>query len=324
MNVSLSAPGPLDVASTLSRYRRWGEDPVNRLEDGRFRRALQVDGRWHGYDLTWTDDADRAQLTIAVPGTRSRRVVDAAVAEARHVLGLDLDVTAFYRAAAADPVLAGLIPRLRGLRPTLTPALRDAGGLGVRPAGQPWPCLHGPSSLVRRFGMPVEVAGAAVYAFPEPAALAQAAVEELRAMQFTVRKAEYIIGLAQEVAASRLDLDALGGRSNEEVIETLTRVRGFGRWTAEWFLARGLGRGDVCPAGDLGVRRAFEHFYNRGRASSPPIRRSSGEHQNWRSTISGERRLAAPHRGAHHQSPACPSLGSLGRAEGTPPYAVFC
>jgi 3-methyladenine DNA glycosylase/8-oxoguanine DNA glycosylase len=41
MNVSLSAPGPLDVASTLSRYRRWGEDPVNRLEDGRFRRALQ-------------------------------------------------------------------------------------------------------------------------------------------------------------------------------------------------------------------------------------------------------------------------------------------
>jgi hypothetical protein len=117
MNVSLSAPGPLDVASTLSRYRRWGEDPVNRLEDGRFRRALQVDGRWHGYDLTWTDDADRTQLTIAVPGTRSRRVVDAAVAEARHVLGLDLDMPSFYRAAAADPVLTGLIPRLRGLRP---------------------------------------------------------------------------------------------------------------------------------------------------------------------------------------------------------------
>ena len=40
MNVSLSAPGPLDVASTLSRYRRWGEDPVNRFADGRFRRAF--------------------------------------------------------------------------------------------------------------------------------------------------------------------------------------------------------------------------------------------------------------------------------------------
>ena len=156
--------------------------------------------------------------------------------------------------------------------------------------------------LVRRFGVPVEVAGGTVYAFPEPAVLARAAVEELRAMQFTVRKAEYIIGLAQEVAASRLDLDALGGRSNEEVIETLTRVRGFGRWTAEWFLARGLGRGDVCPAGDLAVRRAFEHFYNRGRAlSEPAIRRRAsrwGEHQNMaiHYLLAGQR-LAAPSTG---------------------------
>jgi len=137
---------------------------------------------------------------------------------------------------------------------------------------------------VRRFGVPVEVAGATVYAFPEFAALVRVAVEELCVMQFIVRKSEYIIGLAQEVAASRLDLDALGGRSNEEVIETLMGVRGFGRWTAEWFLVRGLGRGDVCFVGDLGVRRAFEHFYNRGRAlSEPAIRwRASrwGEHQN--------------------------------------------
>jgi DNA-3-methyladenine glycosylase II len=303
MNVSLSAPGPLDVASTLSRYRRWGDDPVNRLEDGRFRRALQVDGRWHGYDLSWTDDAGPVQLTIAVPGTRSRRVVDAAVAEARHVLGLDLDVAAFYRAAAADPVLTGLIPRLRGLRPTLSPRPFEmlVGSVCAQQVNLAF-AFTVRARLVRRFGVPVEVAGAAVYAFPEPAALAQAAVEELRAMQFTVRKAEYIIGLAQEVAARRLDLDALGGRENEEVIETLTRVRGFGRWTAEWFLARGLGRGDVCPAGDLAVRRAFEHFYNRGRAlSEPAIRRRAsrwGEHQNMAiHYLLAGRRLAAPSTG---------------------------
>jgi len=137
---------------------------------------------------------------------------------------------------------------------------------------------------VRRFGVPIEIAGETVYAFPEPAALARARVAELRDMQFTVRKAEYIIGLAGEVATGRLDLDALSGRTNEEIIETLTAVRGFGRWTAEWFLARGLGRGDVCPAGDLGVRRAFEYFYGRGRAlTERAIRRraaSWGVHQN--------------------------------------------
>jgi len=82
-----------------------------------------VDGHWYGYDLTWTNDADRARLTIAVPGIRSRRVVDAVVAEVRHVLGLDLDVMLFYRAVAVDSVLTGLILWFRGLRPTLLPRL---------------------------------------------------------------------------------------------------------------------------------------------------------------------------------------------------------
>src|SRR5207247_7792661 len=59
--------------------------------------------------------------------------------------------------------------------------------------------------------------------------------------------------------------------------------RGLGRWTADWFLARCLGRGDVCPAGDLGVRRAFEHFYGHARTrSEEAIRRRArgwGEYQ---------------------------------------------
>ncbi len=107
---------------------------------------------------------------------------------------------------------------------------------------------------------------------------------ELRRLQLTARKSEYVIGLARQVASGALDLEALGQSSNEKVIEALTAVRGFGRWTAEWFLARHLGRGDVCPAGDLAVRRAFERFYNRGRAlDEADVRRRAvawGPHQN--------------------------------------------
>ena len=285
MDGTLVASGPLDVARTLSRFRLWGEDPANRLANGVFRRAISVDGRWRGYELTWTGGPDEARLRVSVPGARSARVVDAVVAEARHICGLDLDVASFYRAAAADPVLAALIPRLYGLRPTL--------------ASQPFEMLVGAvcaqqvnlafaftvrARLVRRYGTPVRVNGETVYAFPEPAVLARARVGELRRMQFTVRKAEYIVGLAEQIVSGALDLAALSVGSNEQIVETLTAVRGLGRWTAEWFLARGLGRGDVCPAGDLAVRKAFAHFYNRGRAlSERAIRRRAarwGLHQN--------------------------------------------
>ena len=285
MNARLAASGPLDVAQTLARYRLWGEDPVNRLADGTFRRAVQVGGRWHGYEVTWTGGADGARLEVSVPGTRRPQVVDAAIAEVRHICGLDLDVASFYGAARRDPVLTSLVPRLYGLRPTLAPRPFEmlVGSVCAQQVNLAF-AFTVRARLVRRFGTPVEIGGETVYAFPEPAVLARARVTDLRRMQFTVRKAEYIVGLAQQVAAGRLDLDGLGQRGNDEIIETLTAVRGFGRWTAEWFLARGLGRGDVCPAGDLGVRRAFAHFYNRGRdLSERAIRRRAGAwgpHQN--------------------------------------------
>ena len=285
MDASLVVSGPLDMAHTLSRFRLWGEDPANQLGDGVFRRAVRVEGRWWGYELTWTGGPDDTRLRVSVPGTRAGRVVDAALDEVRHICALGLDVASFYRTAAVDPALAGFIPRLYGLRPTLSPEpfemlvssvcaqqVNLAFALTVR------------ARIVRRFGTPVRTNGQMVYAFPEPTALARARVSELRRMQLTVRKAEYIVGLAERIVSRELDLAALATQSNEEVIETLTNVRGLGRWSAEWFLARGLGRGDVCPAGDLAVRKAFARFYNKGRElSERAIRRRAatwGPHQN--------------------------------------------
>jgi DNA-3-methyladenine glycosylase II len=138
--------------------------------------------------------------------------------------------------------------------------------------------------LVRRYGERITVDGEDVYAFPAASVLARARVEDLRRLQFSFRKAEYIIGIAQAILDGAIDFETLAGYSNEEVITYLTRFRGLGRWSAEWFLARHLGRGDVCPAGDLAVRKAVGHFYHRGRTPlETALRRRArawGDHQN--------------------------------------------
>ena len=298
MNIQLMPEGPLDVFHTLARYRIWGEDPASRLGDGVFRRVLLLDGKLHGYALRWSGPPDDARLTITVPHSRSERIGEAVCAEVRRVLFLEADLAGFYRMAKGDGILQGLIAPFYGMRPTLgaTPFEMLVGAIAAQQVNLPF-AMTTRARLVRRFGCPVQVEGETVYAFPTPEAVARATVRDLRRMQFSTRKAEYIIGLARRVSRSELVFERLTSLSNEQVIAELTRVRGIGRWTAEWFLARVLGRGDVCPAGDLGVRKCFAHFYAGGRAlSERAIRRRAvawGQYQNLavHYLLAGHRRL---------------------------------
>jgi DNA-3-methyladenine glycosylase II len=94
-----------------------------------------------------------------------------------------------------------------------------------------------------------------------PEELLEADEKDLRAAGLSGRKVEYVRDLARHVADGELELEALATMSDEEVIEEITAVRGFGRWSAEMFLIFHLGRPDVLPLGDLGIRRAVERAY---------------------------------------------------------------
>src|SRR5262245_29078198 len=266
MKTEIRVHGPLDVSRTLERYCAWGEDPVNRLVAGAFIRAGRVAGHWRGYELRWTGPVHGVRLLVSTPGDRSPRVLEAAVADVERICGLGLDVEGFYEVATADPVLGPIVSRLQGLRPTLSPLPFEmlVGSVCAQQINLAF-AFTVKARLARRFGVPVDVAGQTVYGFPDAERLARADVRTLRGLQLTTRKAEYVVGLARLVASGALDLNALSGKSNEEVIDAITAVRGLGRWSAEWFLARHLGRGNVCAAGDLAVRRAFERVYNHGR-----------------------------------------------------------
>jgi DNA-3-methyladenine glycosylase II len=121
------------------------------------------------------------------------------------------------------------------------------------------------SRLVRALGKKILVEGKEYHAFPTPQTLAGRTVHDLRKLSFSTRKAEYLIDLARKVAVGDMDLEGLRARSNEEVISVLTSLRGFGKWSAEYLLARGLGRTEVVAGGDLGIQNLVGKYLGPGR-----------------------------------------------------------
>jgi DNA-3-methyladenine glycosylase II len=76
------------------------------------------------------------------------------------------------------------------------------------------------------------------------------------------KKIEYLKDLSYNIKDGRLNLDILPSMTDEEVISTLQQVKGIGRWTAEMFLIFCLGRQDVLPVTDLGIRKAMHKLYS--------------------------------------------------------------
>ncbi len=110
--------------------------------------------------------------------------------------------------------------------------------------------------------------------FPEghiPSGAAIAALDDatLRGVGLSGQKVSYLRDLCARVADGRLRLDGLEALDDEAVIEALTAVRGFGRWTAEMFLMFRLHRPDVLPVGDLGILNAIQTLYRLRKRPDP-------------------------------------------------------
>jgi DNA-3-methyladenine glycosylase II len=94
-----------------------------------------------------------------------------------------------------------------------------------------------------------------------PEAIARLSVEQLRTVGVSRQKAGYLLDLAQKCGDGTVRLGRLGRMDDEQVIEELIQVRGIGRWSAHMFLIFALGRPDVFPLDDFGVRSAIRRLY---------------------------------------------------------------
>ena len=235
--LKLELPAPYDFALSLRRFVVFGTDLANRFVDGVLHRAI-------------------AGRDVAISPVDGGVEVDPLDEETRpvvlHLLGAPFDLDPFY--TWADGPMRALVERLRGFRPPLQPDPFEALVTSITAQQVSlFAAVAIRNRLIERFGARVGDA----WAFPTRERLAAATEDELAAVGFTRRKAEYALALAR----GGLELDGLAVLGDDEVRARIVSQRGLGPWTAEWFLARHLARPHAWPAGDLALRKAALSLY---------------------------------------------------------------
>lgn len=249
--------GPLDMAASVERFRRWGDDLLDRWDGLTCVRVARADdGRAMPYAATVAGTVREPCARVAIADESARPTVEQSV---RTMWG-GTPASALEALAARDPAIARLATLHRGIRPIIhadgfTAIVRS---ISAQQVNLTWAATTR-RRLAERYGERYTIGPFEVYHLA-PAQLAAARVEDLRALQLTTRKAEYLIALAQGVVDGTLNLPALAALPDAEVIARLVARRGIGLWTAEWYLARTLDR-PVVVAGDLGVRKAVGAAY---------------------------------------------------------------
>jgi DNA-3-methyladenine glycosylase II len=235
----LAVPGPFDFALTTERFRVFGADLA----------AL-----WHDDGLRLAVGCRELRLAAAPGGVDAEPLDAETEAAARTVLGFAFDLEPFYAWAARDEVLGPVTQRLAGFRPTLArdPFEMLVGAITAQQVSL-WSAGAMRNRFIERFGVQVGRA----WAFPARERVAAATEDELFALGFSHRKAEYTVGLAR----SGIDLHGLAALPDDEVKARLVALRGIGEWTVDWFLARHLARPHAWPWGDLALRKAVADLY---------------------------------------------------------------
>ncbi|MFW6075301.1 MAG: DNA-3-methyladenine glycosylase family protein [Chloroflexota bacterium] len=133
-------------------------------------------------------------------------------------------------------------------------------------------------AFVEHFGERLYHNDRTYYAFPRVDVVAGLDHErDLLPLQFSRQKSRYIIGISRAILAGELDFDVIHQTEDEEALDTLRAHLGVGRWTAEYTLLRGLGRRDVIPAGDAGLKAALGVHYGLGRNATEHEVRTAAE-----------------------------------------------
>jgi DNA-3-methyladenine glycosylase II len=259
---SVAAIPPFRLDLTVWALRRRSDNTIDRWDGHTYRRALALETGPIELAAIQVGSAALPRLTVTATGAElDKQTEEAARAALARLLGLELDLSPFYRLAAADPFLHTLAARFPGLKPPRLPTLFEC--LVNAIACQQLTLTVG----IRLLNRLTEAYGTApgagtTRAFPVPTQLADLSPKALRPLGFSGAKSRSVVELAAGISSGMFDAAAIETLDDAAALTALLRLRGVGRWTAEYALLRGLGRLHIFPGDDVGARNNLARWLN--------------------------------------------------------------
>lgn len=181
-----------------------------------------------------------------------------------------LDLAPFHTLARHDGVLSRLAAHFSGMRIPQSPSIFETLVCAILEQQINLSFAHQvKQALIEACGSHLDFEGRRYYAFPEPAALAIATPAQMRRLQISGPKAQYIIGISRAVLDGSLDLEGLRRLDPADAAARLRTYQGVGPWTAQYVGLRALGHLDSLPAADVGLQKAVQRFYGLRQLPAP-------------------------------------------------------
>lgn len=233
------------------------DDCVHEVKDKSVRKLLKIEGV---LTLIEIQENDKKLIIEILIGTKNEQIIGDFI---QQWFDLQRDINPLYNLLSKDDDLKYMTTDYRGLRLLAIPDLFEALCWSV--IGQQIN-LSFAYKLKRRFtekyGQKLTFEDHDYYVFPEPSSACNIKVEDLQPMQFSTKKAEYIIGIAQLFVENKLSKTQMEGLSTSDALKELCKVRGIGEWTANYALMKSLQRLECVTYGDVGLYNALHQIKN--------------------------------------------------------------
>ena len=247
---------PFRLDLTVWVLRRRPHNLVDRWDGRVYRRVLTLEDQPAEVAVTQTGTDSAPTIQVEVKGVEAAPQTSSILTAAlTRILGLQADLSGFYRMAAQDSLLEPLAREFRGFKPPRYPSLFEAlvNGIACQQISLTVG-IHLLNRLAANYGLQFSGEDGPPSAFPRPQDLAASSPGDLRSLGFSRQKEAFLVELSQRIIRENLDLEVMANLDDAAALEQLRSFKGIGRWTGEYALLRGLGRWHLFPGDDVGAR----------------------------------------------------------------------